>query len=335
MSVSRTGPDAVWCEDLRMETIEGLRHARSPRLRPGDRVRIVSPASPPSRAGVARGVEVLTSWGLRVELGEHVFDQWGYLAGRDEDRASDLNCAFRDPGVRAVFATRGGKGAYRIVDALDTEALRFDPKPVIGFSDITHVHLALWARCRLASLHGPFANWSDARSGPASADALRRALMTIDPVVIRRDPAEATAAVTVAGTATGVLVGGNLDAIRTEAGAGLPSLTDAILFLEHQKGTGLGEVDRALTQLTRAGALDGLLGVALGQFRGFEQAEDDPTLGGWGIVDVLRDRLTPLGVPVLGGLPVGHGPHPPTVPLGTSATIDTAAGTLTVQPAVI
>ncbi|MGW1024842.1 hypothetical protein ACWD4J_14265 [Streptomyces sp. NPDC002577] len=158
--------------------------------------------------------------------------------------------------------------------------------------------------------------------------------MTTDPVIIHRDTSQASAAVTVEGTATGVLVGGNLDAIRTEAGAGLPSLKGAILFLEHQRGTGLGEVDRALTQLTRTGALDGLRGVVLGQFLGFDQDADDPSLGGWGIADVLRDRLTRLGVPVLGGLPAGHGPHPPTVPLGTQATIDTAAGTLTVQPAV-
>ncbi|WP_218639401.1 LD-carboxypeptidase [Streptomyces sp. IMTB 2501] len=294
----------------------------------------MSPASPPSREGVARGVELLSSWGLRVELGRHVFDQWGYMAGRDEDRAFDLNSAFRDPGVRAVIAARGGKGAYRIVDSLDTDALRRDPKPVVGFSDITHIHLAVWARCRLAGLHGPFANWSAEWSGPASADALRRALMTTDPVTVLRDPAEASAAVTIGGVATGILVGGNLDAVRTEIGAGLPSLKGAILFLEHQKGTGLGEIDRALTQLSRSGSLDGLRGVALGQFLGFDQSAAHPATGGWGLVDVLRDRLARLDVPVLGGLPVGHGAHPPTVPLGTEARIDTATGTLTVQPAV-
>ncbi|MFF4205493.1 LD-carboxypeptidase [Streptomyces sp. NPDC001668] len=318
-----------------MDTVDSLPPLRSPRLRPGDRVRIVSPASPPSREGVARGVELLASWGLRVELGEHVFDQWGYMAGRDEDRVFDLNSAFGDPGVRAVIATRGGKGAYRIVDDLDTAALRRDPKPVVGFSDITHLHLVLWARCRLACLHGPFANWSEEWSGRASADALRRALMTTDPVVIRRDTGQAIAGVTVEGTAAGVLVGGSLDAVRTQAGAGLPSLEGAILFLEHQRGTGLGEVDRALTQLTRSGALHGLRGVALGQFLGFEQDAGDPALGGWGITDVLRDRLTRLGVPVLGGLPAGHGLHPPTIPLGTQATIDTVEGTLTVEPAVV
>jgi muramoyltetrapeptide carboxypeptidase len=317
-----------------VNSVDVSRTVRSPRLRPGDRVRIVSPASPPTRDGVARGVDLLTSWGLQVEVGDHAFDRWGYMAGRDEDRVADLNSAFHDPGVRAIITTRGGKGAYRIVDDLDFDAVRRDPKPLVGFSDITHLHLALWARCGLASLHGPFANWSDEWSGPASAEALRNALMTDIPIVVRQHPGEVTAAVTIAGTATGVLVGGNLDAIRTETGAGLPSLAGAILFLEHQMGTGLGEVDRALTQLTRSGSLNGLRGVVLGQFLGFEQTAADPSLGGWGIVDVLRDRLTRLGVPVLGGLPVGHGLHPPTIPLGTQATIDTATGTLTVEAAV-
>ncbi|WP_235619218.1 S66 peptidase family protein [Embleya scabrispora] len=318
-----------------MTTIDSPRQTvRSPRLHPGDRVRVVSPASPPTRDGVAHGVELLTSWGLRVEVGEHAFDRWGYMAGRDQDRAADLNAAFRDPGVRAVLASRGGKGAYRIVDDLDFDALRRNPKPLVGFSDITHLHLALWAHCGLASLHGPFPDGSRERCGPASATALRHALTTTAPVTLHRDPTEPTASITFGGTAVGVLVGGNLDAIRTETGAGLPALDGTILFLEHQRGTGLGEVDRALTQLARSGALNGLRGVVLGQFLGFERDTGDPTLGGWGILDVLRDRLGRLGVPVLGGVPAGHGPHPPTIPLGTEAALDTAAGTLTIRAAV-
>ncbi|WP_189265976.1 S66 peptidase family protein [Streptomyces fuscichromogenes] len=318
-----------------MDDHQNPQSLRAPRLRPGDRVRIVAPACPPSREEVARGVDLLTSWGLQAELGEHVFDQWGYMAGRDEDRVSDLNEAFSDPGVRAVIAAKGGKGTYRIVDDLDTDAIGRDPKPVVGFSDITHIHLALWSRCRLATLHGPFAKRDDTYTGPASAESLRRALMTTDPVTLHRDPSEASADVVVDGTATGILMGGNLDTIRTETGAGLPSLQGAILFLEHQRGTGLGEVDRALTQLIRSRALDGLRGIALGQFLGFERDLGDPALGGWGIRDILHDRLAGLGVPVLGGLPAGHGTNPPTIPLGTRATIDTATGTLTVLPAVV
>ena len=99
----------------------------APRVRVGDRVRFVSPASTPDREAVARGAELLRSWGLDVEIAPHAFDTQGYLAGHDADRLSDLNDALRDPGVRAVFATRGGKGAYRIAADLDVAAARADP----------------------------------------------------------------------------------------------------------------------------------------------------------------------------------------------------------------
>jgi muramoyltetrapeptide carboxypeptidase len=129
---------------------------KGPRLASGDRVRIISPSSPPDRGSAERGAKILEGWGLRVEFGQHAFDKHGhFLAGRDEDRISDLNDALRDPGVRAIFTTRGGKGAYRIAHALDFEACRKDPKPLIGFSDTTSLHLALWQECRVAGFHGP------------------------------------------------------------------------------------------------------------------------------------------------------------------------------------
>ncbi|MYS23777.1 LD-carboxypeptidase [Streptomyces sp. SID4948] len=305
---------------------------RAPRLRPGDRVRVVSPSSPPRRADVERGVAALASWGLRVELGQHVFDQWGPMAGRDEDRLADLNAAFADPGVRAVFAARGGAGAYRIADRLDTRAVRRDPKPLIGFSDCTHLHLALWRRCGLATLHGPYLTHGNDVLDEDTVRRLRQALTAPQAVTLRRDPGEATAAVGVGGTAHGILLGGLLTALSTEAGAGLPRLDGAILFLEHPLGQ-LRLVDRALTQLARSGALQGLRGVALGQFTGFAHDAATAHDGGWDVTDVLRDHFGDLGIPVLGGLPIGHGDHPPTLPLGTWATLDSAAGTLTVQPA--
>ncbi|MEU4602230.1 LD-carboxypeptidase [Kribbella sp. NPDC023972] len=293
-----------------------------PRLQPGDRVRVVSPASTPEREFVARGVELLAGWGLRVELGRHVFDSVGYLAGTDEDRLADLNDAFRDPGVRAVFATRGGKGAYRISDQLDFDAVRRDPKPLVGFSDITAVHLSLWKECRLAGIHGPF---NDEAGG-----GLRAALMTAEEVVVRQDPKEPTAALTAGGPATGFLMGGNLNTIAHAVGGELSSLDGGILLIEDTIGTGLGMIDRQLTQLVKSGLLDDLRGVAVGRFNGFEDAR----VNGWSVLDVLRDRLDLLAVPVLGGLPIGHGPQSATVPLGTVATIDPATGILTVAPAV-
>jgi len=106
-----------------------------PPLRPGDRVRFVSPGSTPDKASVLRHVELLENWGLDVEVGVHAFDERGFLAGRDEDRLSDFNGALRDPAIRAIFATRGGKGCHRIADRLDFQAAQRDPKFLVGFSD--------------------------------------------------------------------------------------------------------------------------------------------------------------------------------------------------------
>jgi muramoyltetrapeptide carboxypeptidase len=304
---------------------------KPPRLNPGDRVRIVSPASPPERSDVERGAEILGTWGLKVEIGPHAFDRFGhYLAGRDEDRLSDINDALRDPDVRAIFTTRGGKGSYRIAHGIDFEAARGNPKPLIGFSDITILHLALWRECRAIGFHGPYAGWNKTYYGDVAVGRLRRALMEPDCVVIQQEASDITAKVVIPGKADGILMGGNLNMIGRAIGWACPGFADTILLLE-AVDTEIGQIDAVLTQLRRAGCLEGLKGVAVGQF--IRCAE--PKEGKWSVVDVLYDHFSAWGVPVLGGLPIGHGPQPPTVPLGTMAVLDTIAGTLTIEPGVV
>lgn len=294
-----------------------------PRLRAGDRVRLVSPSSFPTREGVDHTVAVLSGWGLRVELGDHVHDRLGYLAGRDEDRLADLVAAYADPGVRAVVATTGGAGAYRIAGLAGPAMAAAEPKPLVGYSDVTHLHLAAWGVAGVPGIHGGL-------GGPHGVDGVRRLLMDPAPTVLHRRPDALTAAVRADGVATGVLLGGHLTAVSTAVGVDLPDLRGAVLLLEAPRGIGLGLVDRQLTQLRRSGSLDGIAGVALGRFPGFEGYEDR----GWTVLDVLTERLTTLGVPVLGGLEIGHGDDPLPVPLGTRAVLDAAAGTLTVDPLV-
>lgn len=302
---------------------------RPPRLRPGDTVRLVSPASTPEPANVERVVRYLTSLGLRAEVAPHVFDRWGYLAGRDEDRLADLNAALRDPGVRAVITTRGGKGAYRIADRLDLDAVRADPKLLVGFSEVTVLHLALLTQCGLAAVHG--ACWPPERFGAPTAASFEAAVFTAETIRVDALPHEPTAALTTTGRVTGRLVGGNQDSLATAAGWALPDLDGAILLLEGENQR-LGHVDRQLTMLRNAGHLRGVRGVAVGQYTNCEP--DAATQGDWTVLDVLRDRLGRLGVPILGGLPIGHGEGPRAVPIGTTATLDADAGTLTIAPAV-
>jgi muramoyltetrapeptide carboxypeptidase len=266
-----------------------------------------------------------------VEYGHHTFDKHGhFLAGRDEDRLADLNEALRDPGVRAIFTTRGGKGAYRIAHALDFQACLKDPKPLVGFSDTTSLHLALWRECRVAGFHGPHIADDKYFFPKASALHLHRALMEPEPLVVNQNPDETSALVTTEGVATGFLVGGSLGAIARAVGWTCPSFSGAILFIE-AIDTFIGQIDGALSQIRRSGCLEGLKGVVVGQF--IRSAE--PQRGKWSFIDVLQDQLGELGVPVLGGIPIGHGPSPRTIPLGTLATLDTATRTLTIEPGVL
>jgi muramoyltetrapeptide carboxypeptidase len=289
---------------------------------------LVSPSGPARPERVARGVELLSGWGLRVTLGPDVYARHGYLGGTDAQRLAGLHAALRDPAVRGVVCTRGGYGTQRIVDDLDVAAARADPKVVVGFSDITALQLALWRGARLATVHGPGAAWLDERTPAVSADSLRAAMMTAEPAVVTADPDEETYPVRVPGRATGTLLGGNLCLLASSIGtADFPPLAGAILLLE-EVAEAPYKVDRMLTHLRRAGVLDGLAGVAVGQF--VECADDWPV----SVVDVLTERLGDLGVPVLGGLPIGHGTGQRSVPVGVPATLDVTAGTLTATPAV-
>ena len=302
----------------------------SPMLKRGDRVRLVSPASYPTPEWVEESVAILERWGLVAEVGDHALDKFGYMAGTDEDRLNDLNDAFRDPGIRAIITTRGGAGAYRIADRIDFDAVRADPKPLVGFSDITFLHLSLMRRCGLAVIHGCL-------FGETCQPSVRQLLMTTEPVTLHRNPDAVSATISVPGQASGPLIGGNLAMLATSVGVRVPDMTGAILFLEDQRVVGLGTIDRQLTQLIASGTLYGIVGVAVGSFEAFRGYSDRD----WTLTDVLADRLGNLGVPVLGGLFAGHdlvdangAPDQSALPLGTIATIDTETGTLTAAPIV-
>lgn len=221
-------------------------------LKAGDHVRLVSPASYPTQESVDDCLAILDRWGLVGEVAGHALDEHGYMAGTDEDRLKDLNDAFRDPQVRAVIATRGGAGAYRIADQLDFDAVRADPKPFIGFSDITAIHLSLLRNCGLAVVHGCL-------FGTACVPTVRQLLMTTEPLTLQHNPDAVSATVAVPGRATGPLIGGNLALFATSVGVRVPDLTGAILFLEDQRVVGLGIIDRQLTQLIASGTLDGIV----------------------------------------------------------------------------
>ncbi len=289
-------------------------------LSQGDLVALISPASWSSEEWIATSTAALESWGLRTRLGAHADDRLGYLAGRDEDRLADLNAAIRDREVRVVVTLRGGCGSFRLLSGVDTGALVADPKPLLGYSDITSLH-RLWHLAGVPSLHGAAAG--------EHAEIVRDVLYGGTPAPVMTDPAQFGAELTTSGSAAGPLFGGNLEMLARSVGVLDFDLHGHVLLLEINKAAGLGNVDRALTQLLMSGALDGVVGIALGWLSGFEDHVDR----GWTILDVLRDRLGVLGVPVLAGLPFGHDPNPKVATLSVPCTLDADAGVLTLAAA--
>ncbi|MBP0615849.1 LD-carboxypeptidase [Jiella sp. KSK16Y-1] len=296
---------------------------RPPLLQEGDVVRLVSPASFVDEGYLARLSGILTSWKLEVQHGTHVLCRHGFLAGTDEKRLADLNDAFNDPTVRAVIATRGGKGSYRIAGDIDFVALRRDPKWFVGFSDNTILHLAMQRDCGLVGVHSAVFGMAESASHKDAAGSVRAALMETEPRVVTRSSGEPTAVLTTSGQIEGRLVGGNLDLVATAAGWALPSLKEAIVLLE-AVGKHPGEVDRMLTMLRKGGCFDGVAGFAIGRFTGSSPKAEAT------IIALLTDHLRHMDVPVLGGLPIGHGDGMEAVRIGGPARLDADEGRLIV-----
>jgi muramoyltetrapeptide carboxypeptidase len=313
----------------------GIKDAVVPtRLKAGDRVRFVSPASPVSRGGLKHAAKVLEDLGLIVEYSDHVYDVDGtldYLAGTDKDRLADINETLRDPGIKAIIATRGGKGAYRIADQLDVAAARKYPKLLVGFSEITTLHMMLLKHGVVGSIHG--APWDAERFGKETARSFVKAITSTKPITIHATKDEHTHTLTTRGKAEGILIGGSQDSIATGAGWALPSFDQSILLIE-AFNLRLGHIDRQLTMLIKTGLIQNIVGIAVGQYTDCGAASDSTTDVNCTELDILRDRLGQLNVPILGGLPIGHGKNPIALPVGTQATLDADVGTLLVAAGV-
>lgn len=313
---------------------------RPPRLAAGQRVALIAPAGPLSeRDDLTRAAELCTALGLVPVPGAHALDRHGYLAGADQARLADLNHALTDPSIDAVWCLRGGFGVTRILDGVAFGAFAARPRPVIGFSDITALLVALTSTTGVVTFHGPMAR---APLTGFSRSHFERVLTLAAPagqlgalpvpagVLAPRAPRIVPLR---EGIAEGRLIGGNLTLLAALAGTRyFPGLDGALLFLE-DVGEDLYRVDRLLAQLRMMGALDGLAGVIVGQFTDMKRGAGDG--GALRFDEVLETYLLPLGVPVAYGFPFGHVDDQWTLPLGVRARLDAGRGTLELlEPAV-
>jgi len=309
------------------------------RLAPGDTVGLVAPAGPSSNdESVRYSGDLLRSLGFKVKEGKHVYDRDQYLAGADEDRASDVNTMFANDDVDAIFTLRGGYGTQRMLPYLDYDLIAKKPKVIIGSSDITGILIAIYEKTGLVGFHGPAAggNYSD-----YALSEFRKVLMEpskrtrigeAPPFEQRPGHVEKTNRVTrfAGGKAEGRLIGGNLTLVSTLMGTPYePDFRDRIVFLEDVNEAPY-RIDRMLTQLWLAGKLQSAAGIAFGKFT---KTEDDGNT--FSIEEIIRRRCVPLGIPVVGGLMIGHIADKTTVPIGIMARLDGDAGSLELLEAAV
>ena len=296
-----------------------------PALRPGDTIALVSPSSATDeRLNLQLSREVMEALGFKVRTGAHYAARRGHLAGSDAARAGDINAAFADPDVRAVVAVRGGSGAARLLPLLDYDAIRANPKVLLGYSDITALHSAIHARTGLVTFHGPngTGSWNT-----FNTDQFRRLFFERE-AMHYRNPVEAgdelvprrnrTLTIT-GGRAQGELVGGNLTVLTALAGSPyLPDFRGKVLFLEDVAEAPY-RVDRMFSTLRLMGALDGLAGFIFGECTDCDPGDGHGSLT---LDEILDDYIRPLGIPAYRGAMIGHIRQQFIVPVGGRVAMD-------------
>jgi len=276
-----------------------------PFLREGDLIGLTAPSGAIQPAEVAPAVSVLQAWGFRVQLGETLGLQDGSLGGSDAQRAADLQRMIDNPLVCAIFCARGGYGVTRMVDALNLGEFRRHPKWIVGFSDITALHLHIWRQTGVISLHskmcGSFpAQWLEAPSLVQETLLSIRHALTGHAVPLACPPHMADRS----GLAERPLVGGNLSMIHTCMGTRSEIDTrGAILFLE-DVGEYPYSIDRMLTNLQRAGKFNQLQGLVIGGFTQMKKELPGEAFGR-SLEQMVLEKV-PAGFPVCFGFPIGH-----------------------------
>ena len=287
---------------------------KPPRLNPGDTIGIIAPAGPFDPELFQKGVAVLQTMGYRVFQPEGLTENDRFLAGSDQHRAGLLNDMFADPGIKGVFCARGGYGSLRILDLVDYDLIRQNPKVFVGFSDISALLWVLSDRCGLTVFHGPVVTMLGKKNAETAA-GLEAALTAAAPMEI-----PGAGKVIRAGTCQGVVRGGNLATLCHLTGTTYaPDFRDSIVVLEDVDEAPY-KLDRMLCQMRMAGCFDGAAGIALGTFSDCGEPGE--------VLAVVRDGFKDMDIPILAGFDIGHGTINLTLPFGVPAVLDTEKRTL-------
>lgn len=304
-------------------------------LKQGDIIGLIAPASPvKTPMGVQRAAAKLKEAGYRVVLGESCSQVYGYLAGRDDVRAQDVNRMFLDPNINAVFCVRGGYGSPRILDLLDYEAIRRHPKLFLGYSDITAMHIAFQELCGLVTFHGPMpaSDMIFDEYNTFTQTSFLRAVTATVPLGKLESPFRQPCAALVGGKAKGILCGGNLSLIVGSLGTPYEIDTRGKILLLEDIGEKTYRIDSKLNQLRLSGKLSEAAGILLGDFTDCPIDDED---FGLSLAQIYADLIAPVQKPTISHFKAGHGKNKITVPLGVLCELDGDARAVTLTEAAL
>lgn len=287
-------------------------------LSPGSTIGIISPAGPSEKEAIDRGVEVLEGMGYKVKLGKYAYDNIGYLASTDANRAEDLNNMFKDKEVDGIICIRGGYGTPRLLHLVDYEAIKANPKVLVGYSDITSLYTAINQKTGLVVFHGPMvrSEIQDSFNGP-TLEYFNTIIANENMGKIIKNPPEIESKSFVDGQVEGDLVGGNLRVLLSSIGTEYEIDTKGkILFIEDTNES-IGSFDRMLNQLKLSGKIDDSLGIILGDFNNMDPKS---------VEDVARIYFEGLDKPVLYNIKSGHSKPMITLPIGVRVQLDSKKG---------
>jgi muramoyltetrapeptide carboxypeptidase len=316
-----------------------MKRIKPPALPERATIAVVAPSSPPqTRSDIEQATTYFEALGHRVVFGPNHRNVHGYLAGTDEERAADLQWALSEPGIDMVHTLCGGYGAARLHDLIDWSALG-EPRIVCGFSDITALHLALAAHAGWVTFYGPnflrFTRQKEALTKETKAWFHR----AFEPEPLGRvfeDPEDPYVLTVGEGAAEAPLAGGCLTLLSTSIGTPYEVETDGCVLMVEELNTEPYLVDTALNHLIRAGKLENAVGFVFGTDVNLKSQtipeEPDSTLS---IEEMLDELIAPLGIPAIANVPVGHGKHMATMPLGATVRLDGGAKTFEVIEAAV
>lgn len=299
------------------------------RLTPNGTIGVIAPAFRPNGQRLEKGIQYLTDLGYKIKRGESLKKEFGYFAGSDADRLSDLHTMFADDETDIIICARGGWGCLRLLDQIDYQLIANNPKAFIGYSDITTLQLAFWQKCQLPSITGPMvAIEMGAGIWPYTADHFWN-LLNLEDKTFELSFRSNDVQIWNPGRAQGRLLGGCLSLVAHQLGTPyMPDFTHSILVLEDIDEEPY-KIDRYLAQLRQAGVLETLSGVVLGNFIDCEDKNEQRN--SYTVEQILKEYFGHRDYPVIFDFPYGHGMKKVSLPIGMKAVLDTGAHTLKIE----